>query len=86
MTQAQLAESLGVSTNAVSLFETGTNGCSLKNLLLISDLLEVSMDYLTKGKQSVDIEDPMFIRFANLTDKEKEQLIKFVDIYHPPAA
>lgn len=86
MTQAELAEALGISVNAVSLFETGTNGCSLKNLLIISDLLDVSMDYLTKGEQVANIEEPILRRVAALSNQEKEKLMSFMDLYHPLTA
>lgn len=86
MTQAELAEALGISVNAVSLFETGTNGCSLKNLLTISDLLDVSMDYLTKGKQTTNFEEPILQRVSLLSDQEKEKLMSFMDLYHPLTA
>lgn len=51
MTQQELAEQLGVSTNTIHLWETKVCKPSMGSLLLISDLLDVSLlDILAKSK------------------------------------
>lgn len=48
-TQKSLAKALDVSKGAVAMWETGKRQPSLEKLSEISDLLQVSTDYLIKG-------------------------------------
>ena len=51
LTQQELAETLGVSTNTIHLWETKMCKPSMGSLLLISDLLEIPLlEILTKSK------------------------------------
>ncbi len=50
LTQEKLAESLDVSVQYISDLERGVVGASLKTIIKISDLLNISTDYLLKGK------------------------------------
>ena len=52
MTQQQLGEKLGVSTNTIPLWATKVCTPSMGSLLLLSDLLEISLlDILSKSKE-----------------------------------
>ena len=51
MTQLDLAEKLGVSRQAVSRWEMGTAMPEIENLIAMSDLFSVSLDYMLKEKQ-----------------------------------
>lgn len=51
-TQQSLADALNVSKGAIAMWETGKREPSLEKLSEISDLLEVSTDYLIKGSNS----------------------------------
>ena len=52
MTQQELAEQLGVSTNTIHLWETKVCKPSMGSLLLLSDLLEISLlDIISKSKK-----------------------------------
>ena len=52
MTQQQLGEKLGVSTNTIHLWETKVCKPSMGSLLLLSDLLEISLkDTLSKSTE-----------------------------------
>ena len=52
MTQQQLGEKLGVSTNTIHSWETKVCKPSMGSLLLLSDLLEISLlDILSKSKE-----------------------------------
>ena len=52
MTQQELAEKLGVSTNTIHLWETKVCKPSMGSLLLLSDLLEISLlDIISKAKK-----------------------------------
>lgn len=52
MTQTELAEKLDVSRQAVSRWELGTAKPDFENLIAISDLFGISIDYLLKGKET----------------------------------
>ena len=47
--QEQLADKLGVSRQAVSKWESGQGSPDLSNVLKISEIYEVSTDYILKG-------------------------------------
>lgn len=64
MTQSDLAERLNVSRQAVSRWEMGTAKPEFENLIAISNIFGVSIDYLLKG--SVEIA-------ATNTQPEQEQ-------------
>jgi len=49
MTQSDLAEKLDVSRQAVSRWEMGTAKPEFENLIAISNIFDVSIDYLLKG-------------------------------------
>ena len=51
MTQSDLAEKLNVSRQAVSRWEMGTAKPDFENLVAISELFGVSVDYLLKGSE-----------------------------------
>lgn len=51
MTQSDLAEKLDVSRQAVSRWEMGTAKPDFENLIAISNIFDVSIDYLLKGSE-----------------------------------
>lgn len=54
LTQAEVADSLGVSSVVYSRYETGTRQPSIDLLIQMADIFDVSVDYLVGRK---DIED-----------------------------
>ena len=56
LTQEKLSELLGVDRLHVNRMENGSKACSIDLLMDISSLLEVSTDYLLKGKPLEDSE------------------------------
>lgn len=59
LSQAELAEAMGVSRQAVSRWETGTGLPSTGNLLYLSRLHGVSMDELVRGGITVTEEQKL---------------------------
>ena len=55
MTQSELAEKLNVSRQAVSRWEMGTAKPDFENLIAISKLFGVSIDYLLKGEAEENV-------------------------------
>ncbi len=48
-TQERFADELNIDRSGIGKIETGDRGCSVDLLLAISDLLDVSVDYLLRG-------------------------------------
>ena len=58
MTQSDLAEKMNVSRQAVSRWEMGTAMPDVENLIAMSDLFGVSLDYMLKDKTETPSQDP----------------------------
>ena len=73
MTQSDLAKRLGVSRNAVNLWEMSISSPSIANLIEMSKIFDVNVDYLisTTDKITVDITD--------LKPEEREIVMRLVD-------
>lgn len=73
MTQSELAKKLGVSRNAVNLWEMSISSPSIANLIEMSKIFDVNVDYLisTSDKITVDITD--------LKPDEREIVMRLVD-------
>lgn len=81
LTQLELAEALNVSRQAVSRWEMGTAVPSLDNLVGLSEVYSVSLDYLVHDKiekpnQSKQKPDPVSI--VNSREKSKPFLWHFI--------
>ena len=72
MTQAQLAQKLGVTKSVISAYETGLRLPSYDVLIHISKIYNVSTDYLlgVERKQNVDL--------SGLTQEEVEALLNLI--------
>ena len=51
MTQENLAEAVGLSLQSISCIELGKKGVRPENLIKICEILDVSSDYLLRGKR-----------------------------------
>lgn len=56
-TQEKVAEEVGISRVYLSMLEAGKKGCSVDMLLVFAQYYDVTMDYLTYGKQEADAID-----------------------------
>lgn len=54
LSQEQLAEKMGVSRQAVSKWESGICVPDIENIIALSELFEVSTDYLIKGEENLN--------------------------------
>lgn len=59
LTQEQLANLLNVSHRHVAHIEAGTRGLTLENAEIMADNLFVTLDYIYRGKTSIDNIDPV---------------------------
>jgi transcriptional regulator with XRE-family HTH domain len=55
LTQEKFSEMLGISQKHYSEVERGLAGLSVKTLIEISDILEISLDYLLKGREFLSL-------------------------------
>ena len=90
LTQAQIAEKLDISQQAYASWERGIKKPTQENLVKLSKILNVSVDYLlgnTENKQTSDVLENIELLFRmnskGLTEEEKEifkkELIEFMD-------
>lgn len=90
LTQVDVANKLGISQQAYASWERGIKKPTQENLVKLSKILYVSVDYLlgnTENKQTSDVLENIELLFRmnseGLTDKEKEifrkELIEFME-------
>lgn len=75
LTQEEIAEMLDISVKHFSEVERGLTGLSLENLIRLSNILGVSIDYLVNGIIDKDKWSCIISELQNVP-KEKETLIK----------
>lgn len=72
MSQAQLAQKLGLTKSVISAYETGTRQSSYDVLVHIAGIFDVSTDYL------LEVERKREIDFSGLTPEETDALINLI--------
>ena len=73
LTQMKFAEEIDVSTQYISDLERGIVGCSVPTLLKMCDVLEVSADFLLRGRKPKPQEFPAVPEeFTALSSQEQE--------------
>lgn len=76
MTQEQIAEKLGITVKHYGGVERGTAGLSLDNLIELSNILDVNLDYLIKGiDNSTEIIPNRIKEIYTCSSPEKRQYI-----------
>ena len=75
LTQEVVSEHLGISVKHFSEVERGIAGLSIENLVNLSNILGLSLDYIIKGEVDKCEWDSILSILQNVP-KEKEQLIK----------
>lgn len=78
-TQEQLADLMNVSIQMVSNLERGNKAIRIENLIRLSQILDISTDYILTGKQSADDLKALTNRIAQLPAKERHLLELLVD-------
>lgn len=80
-TQEQLAEYLDISTKHYSEVERGLTGMSVENLIKVSEILQVSLDYLIKG---INIDYPVPLRmieiYNNCQKSKQKYLLEILEL------
>lgn len=73
MTQSDLAKRLSVSRNAVNLWEMSVSSPSISNLIEMSKILNVNVDYL------ISTTDKIVIDITDLRPEEREIVMRLVE-------
>lgn len=79
-TQEQLAEMMNVSIQMVSNLERGNKAIRIDNLINLSQILDISTDYILTGKETTEDIEALTFRIAQLPPKDRkmiEMLIKY---------
>lgn len=80
LTQEQIAEKLNISVKHLSEVERGLTGLSVENLIKLSNIFGVSIDYLVKGEADKNKWNGVLLELQTIKP-EKESLIKeLIDI------
>ncbi len=85
-TQAQLAGKAGITPAAVCQIEKGDRVPTIPVLYRIAQVLQVSLDYLTGQKDSVELKDALqnqelkifFRKYQNLDEEDRRFIEKYV--------
>lgn len=81
LTQEQLAECLNISIKHYSEAERGLVGLSVENLIKVSEILGISLDYLLKG---ISIDYPFPVRmleiYQNCPESKKKYLLELLEL------
>ena len=73
-TQEQLAEKMDVSIQMISNLERGNKAIKIENLIKLSNILQVSTDYILTG-QCVDTDNEQLIKKINTLTSREYQLV-----------
>ena len=82
LTQEELAEQVGVSTQMISNLELGKKAIRPENLIKISTVLDISCDYILKGTDTQNLSNEITEKIANLTEKDLKflnQMINYIN-------
>ena len=75
LTQEKLAERLDVSTQFIYQIEHDVRMPSVANLIKLSEILKVSIDFLLKGRE-ISSDDELELLLAKLSQSERDLLYK----------
>ncbi|MBO5969523.1 MAG: helix-turn-helix transcriptional regulator [Clostridia bacterium] len=79
LTQPQLAERIGVSRSAISMYELGSREPDFETLEAIADFFNVDMNYLVGG-ENVDTDESLIILNRNARNLSPEDRKKLLDV------
>lgn len=80
-TQEQLADMMNVSIQMISNLERGVKAIRIDNLIKLSDILDISTDYILTGKENtVDMAD-LTNRILRLSESSRKAIQMLVDYF-----
>ena len=75
LTQTDLANKLGISRSAVNSWEMSLTSPSLANLVEMSKIFKVSLDYLVSASEK------LLVDISDLSTEEKEVILKLIGCF-----
>lgn len=79
LTQEQLAEKMDVSIQMISNLERGNKAIKIENLIKLSDILQVSTDYILLGKYTDKDNEQLFKKINTLTSREYQLVSDLIE-------
>ena len=76
MSQGQLAQSRGVSRQAISKWENDLSSPDTIHLIKLSDILDTEVEYLATGRKPVYEEPPIVLNMVKKVDKVVEKIVE----------
>lgn len=76
MSQGQLAQTLGVSRQAISKWENDQSSPDTIHLIKLADVLDTEVEYLATGKKPVYEEPPIVLNMVKKVDKVVEKVVE----------
>ncbi len=78
-TQERLAEKMQVSIQMISNLERGVKAIRIDNLIHLSQILDVSTDYILTGKETPQDFHSLTARIAKLSDEDRATIEMIID-------
>ena len=79
LTQEQVAERMDVSLQMISNLELGKKAIRPENLLKLSEVLDVSADYILSGRRSESENAELADKFARLSSEHRQIIGALID-------
>lgn len=76
MSQGQLAQTLGVSRQAISKWENDQSSPDTLHLIKLADILDTEVEYLATGHKPVYEEPPIILNMVKKVDKVVEKVVE----------
>ncbi|MBD5502671.1 MAG: helix-turn-helix transcriptional regulator [Lachnospiraceae bacterium] len=81
MTQEQIAEKLNVSVKHYGGVERGNAGLSIENLIIVSDILEIDLNYLIRGEEPIEnIPSRMKEIYLNSPPDKRQHIMELLEV------
>ena len=81
LTQEKTAEKLNITTRFYQSLELGTAKPSLKTIVALSRIFNVSIDYLLLGDISGSPQNPIAEIYNQLSPQQREDAVKILELY-----
>ncbi len=79
LTQEQLAEMMNVSIQMVSNLERGNKAIRIDNLIKLSQILDISTDYILTGKTTAEDNEALVFSIAQLSQRDRRIIEMIVE-------
>mgnify|MGYP003291381408 CR=1 FL=1 len=79
LTQEQLADKMNVSIQMVSNLERGNKSIRIENLIKLSEILNISTDYILTGKETTEDMQSLTEQMASLSQRDRKMMKLLMD-------